>query len=405
MTDIQNFVQKIARDPNLTKEEKVAIIKTIYTFEQNKLQKDLNKFITKKCIGAVIECISAGIPYTGVGKGAASVGIKSFEKIFGKKMSQPIADFVMRGLATGAVHGAGDAIAEDKPILENMAKHALISGTLLGTGTGVLATKTKNKAVEKLMRYENFASLEKPEKAAYLSDVNDFFREYERGKSIFRFDIGRIKIPSDQIKETSKQSPHLARYVTSLGKNLRTAKYIGSEAPIHDHSKYQITKFHRLRGKDADYIISENANNGKYFYKIAEPRPFTTEQIARMSPKEFSKNEALIMKQMRRGLIQSENKNIDFKNFKNPENGKNLIYTRQDIDKMSSDEFSKHEKAIYAQMRSIGIPPKNEVPKDITTFTKQQKADNPKPPKNDNPKSSKDGKWVTINGNHVLIDE
>jgi len=397
MTEMQNFAEEIAKNPDLTKEEKAILINAIYTSEQNRLEKDLKKLLAKRYVGGSLDCISYGIPFSRVGKTAASVSAKSLEKIFGKKISQVMADWMMRGLASGSLHGAGTALVDDKPILKNTVQNALTYAALMGSGAGSVKNIIKNKAAQNLMKYKDFGSLNKIQKAEYLEDVRDFYRDYERGKYVYRKDLGKIKLPSDQMTETAKQAPNLARHVTTLSKDLKNAEYIGVEIPKHDHPKYKITEFHRLRGKNGDYLISQNVKNDKYFYKIAEPNPFTTEQIARMSPEEFSKNEPLIMEQMKKGLIQSEKKNIDFKSFKNPESGKNIVYTREDILKMSSDEFSKHEKEINAQMRSIGIPEKKDIPRDILTFTKQKRADNP-PPK-------KDGKWVTINGNHVMIDK
>lgn len=56
---------------------------------------------------------------------------------------------------------------------------------------------------------------------------------------------------------------------------------------------------------------------------------------------------------------------------------------------MSTEEFTKHEKAIRTQMNKIGIPSKRELPQNTKTYSSD--------PKN--------GKWVTINGNHVFIDK
>lgn len=116
---------------------------------------------------------------------------------------------------------------------------------------------------------------------------------------------------------------------------------------------------------------------------------FSREQIGKMSPEEFEANENSIMEQLKNGQIKSEYYDR-FKNYKNSETGKEEIYTREDIAKMSSNEYSRNEKAIMSQMREIGIPNKNELPKNTKTYS-NSKADN--------------CKWVTINGNHVLIEK
>lgn len=45
-----------------------------------------------------------------------------------------------------------------------------------------------------------------------------------------------------------------------------------------------------------------------------------------------------------------------FKGFVNKENNSNRIYSREDIGRMSSQEFSKNEKAIDHQMQTVGVP-------------------------------------------------
>ena len=70
--------------------------------------------------------------------------------------------------------------------------------------------------------------------------------------------MGTIKLSSGAMKETNKQHPNLSREVINLSKNIRNAKYISIEEPIHTHPKYEITNFHRLRGENVDYLISEN---------------------------------------------------------------------------------------------------------------------------------------------------
>jgi len=119
---------------------------------------------------------------------------------------------------------------------------------------------------------------------------------------------------------------------------------------------------------------------------------FTPDEIGAMTTEEFSQNEAEIMKQLQSGQIKNETPIVNYSNYKNPQTGKSMVYTREDIGNMSPDEFTQHEKAINAQMQKIGIPNKSEVPSNIQTHTQQKAA-------------AGKGKWVTINGNHVFIEE
>ena len=61
---------------------------------------------------------------------------------------------------------------------------------------------------------------------------------------------------------------------------------------------------------------------------------------------------------------------------------------------MSTDEYAKHEPAILKQMKEKGIPTQREL-EEGKRKTSGTGSNN----------SNSDGHWVTINGNHVLIDD
>lgn len=67
----------------------------------------------------------------------------------------------------------------------------------------------------------------------------------------------------------------------------------------------------------------------------------------------------------------------------------NKTYTREEIGKMTTEEFDRHEKLIMKQLKEKGIPTKAQA---------EAKANS------SNHSSSSDGNWVTINGHHVLLD-
>ena len=106
------------------------------------------------------------------------------------------------------------------------------------------------------------------------------------------------------------------------------------------------------------------------------------------------------MAQMKDGRIINEYPSFDYDNYKNPLSGNPFVFTREDIDKMSTTEYSKNEKDILAQMNSIGIPSKRDVSPKTKTYGSQKERNS----NSSNSSSSGNGKWVTINGNHVFIE-
>ena len=117
---------------------------------------------------------------------------------------------------------------------------------------------------------------------------------------------------------------------------------------------------------------------------ISYDEPFTKEDIAKMTNQEFEKNETEIMSQAKEGKI--KNKKIDYDKFKNPLTGRKKVYTLEEISKMSNDEYEQNELEIMAQIKEIGLPSKKEVYKNASS-------------------NNANSKWVTIDGNHILIEK
>ena len=76
---------------------------------------------------------------------------------------------------------------------------------------------------------------------------------------------------------------------------------------------------------------------------------FTPEEIGNMTSEEFERNLPIIEQQLKDGLIKPQSEQPkDYSGYKNPETGTDKIYTREDISKMSTKEYSENEKEILA---------------------------------------------------------
>lgn len=128
-------------------------------------------------------------------------------------------------------------------------------------------------------------------------------------------------------------------------------------------------------------LVSSQNNNP---FKLYAEKTFTREEIAQMSNDEFAKNEQQIMAQLKAGQIKEEKP--DYSKFINPVSGTKKIYTKEELSKMTPDEFMKNESEIMGQLQTIGLPQKSDLHQEYSS-------------------NSTDGKWVTINGNHVFIEK
>ena len=140
--------------------------------------------------------------------------------------------------------------------------------------------------------------------------------------------------------------------------------------------------------------------NDKRKFEERENKTFTRQDIEKMTPEEFAQNEKEIFKQMGKGEISNEKP--DYSKYKNPLTGKDKIYSKEEVDKMSNAEYEKHEQEIMAQINKIGLPNEKDIPKQASTSSAKGKSSNSS---TNNSNSSENGKWVTIDGNHVLIKE
>lgn len=81
---------------------------------------------------------------------------------------------------------------------------------------------------------------------------------------------------------------------------------------------------------------------------------------------------------------------------------KDKIYTREEIGKMTPEEFEQNEKVIMKQMNEQGIPTKAEA--NAKTKASSNSGSKSTDASSVGSSSSGDGNWVTINGHHVLLD-
>jgi len=183
-----------------------------------------------------------------------------------------------------------------------------------------------------------------------------------------------------------------------------TPPYANEATPFDDNYNGPLKKVDNLNKSETQnlknkyqYLLNKNGISTGYAVNIeSNNHIFTPEEIGNMTREEFEKNLPIIEQQLKDGLIKPQSEQAkDYLNYKNPETGTNKIFTREDISKMSSNEYSKKEKEIIAQMNSIGIPFKKDLPSNVKTQEKSYPTSS----------TNADGKWVTINGNHVLIKD
>lgn len=175
-------------------------------------------------------------------------------------------------------------------------------------------------------------------------------------------------------------------------------KEYGLESKFYTNEKINDIIAEKVMQKMRKGELITNPNDTRIYKEnksLTEPSKsiFTPEQIGKMSQDEYLQNETKILEQYKNGEIKYQTSINDFSNYTNPISGKKRVFTREDIDKMSINEFTKYQQEIFAQSQSIGVPYKDNISKNTRTYTKDK-----------NYFSPANGKWRTIDGNHVFIE-
>ena len=97
------------------------------------------------------------------------------------------------------------------------------------------------------------------------------------------------------------------------------------------------------------------------------------------------------LQNIRNKYLYLQNKNNYFTGFAAPVEH---IYTREELGKMSGNEFAQHEKAIMKQLKERGIPTNSELKRQQLSKSSSGSSS-----------GTDGGHWVTINGNHVLMKD
>lgn len=197
-------------------------------------------------------------------------------------------------------------------------------------------------------------------------------------KELNIINYGNINDPVFNLSSTKQPGRN---FLTNTELNPDKIYEVGYQYNVHQPA-HKIEKMSSL--DDAVEIEPKlTSAQGNPFQLYAE-KTFSRDEIAQMSNDEFVKNEQQIMAQLKAGQIKEEKP--DYSKFINPVSGTNKIYTKEELSKMTPDEFMKNESEIMGQLQTIGLPQKSELHQEYYG-------------------NSTDGKWVTINGNHVFIEK
>lgn len=418
MNDIFNKLVEELNTPNLTKEEKRYLIeKTCEDYRKN-LDKELNLYLTKQYTGAAFEIGSAAIPVGKLGIFGAEIGKNIFAPYLGRKIAQEIGVGGLGGALSSSVYGFGEGLMEESNPLETAIKDAY-NGMVVGGALGGLGAKIQEINLgKKLQQYEgNIFDYSKEKRREYNADAKKYYQEYVQERKLNK--DGQINFSGKGLQETLSHNPKQAKNFPTLVNDIKNSTRLPDIPNIKPEQKPFVTHYEVYQGRNGDNLIEASEDGIRRFYLTKDDVPngtlrttntgskentnniiphlpneynpnqmtvptiqilpndennrkfnlgieknvyqdgnhiFTPQEIGSMSLEEFSLNEEVIMQQLKYGLIQNYIPAVNYSGYRNPVTGSREIYSREDIGAMSTNEYTDNEKAITAQLNSIGLP-------------------------------------------------
>lgn len=418
MKNIIETYKKILNDKSLSKQQKILLLQQTKEKFDKQIIKEQNKEIARNILGAAFEIGSAAIPTSGIGKLGTHIAVNALKTNLGKKILQEIGSGIASGVASGAVFGIGRGILENKNPLQTSAQDALIgglSGGILGTSGANIVRNIKG---QQLKNYGNIDKLDEVLRKQYNKDSRKFYQDYIQERIINK--NGDFEFSKRGVQEQLRWNPRQVQNYSELISDIKNAERLPDVPNLKPEQKPDVSHYEVYRGKNGDHYIEVLKDGSKRYYITKDTINGTPQTSSPSSKVEINNtmnynpsnlnlytqkdipsidNQTTSPAYTRDPLEQlstsTKSPNIILHNNSlkvNTPNGQyEEIFTREQIENMTTEEFLKKEKAIMKQLRENGIPTNQEL---------KEKQTKSKPSK-----SSNNGRWVTINGNHVFIED
>lgn len=438
--DIFEELRKELENNNLTPEEKTRLIKQAGNEYNKQADAQFYRTVGKSVLGASIEAAAMLAPIGAVGAGtrvAGKVGLAALEKKFGKKIVQDTLTGAIDGALASLIFGAGRGLLEDKNILASSIQDAVFGfgiGGLTGTSISYLQKLNHAKILENFQTGNNM-SLDEMKKLRAMS--KNYYKNYLQDRKIDSSFLGQINIPGSQSGEIKL---HNSKMIPKIPEQIKTAKSntYSNDKPFRLDSDYFNKLYNTYKNKEFEYIIRKNSNQTGYdFYQIKEvgsnpaysnqnralklePNIIMYDYLEKNNPAKWLNSQLTTellgatyhsmdkieeavndfyaqsvedaQPGVLKGRVYEDVSPNNYEDYKNPKTNSRKIYTMEEFEDMSPEDYETNKQEIHAQIGKIGLPTKKEV-------------EALKPKKQKNNTNGKKGRWITKNGNHIFIEE
>jgi len=415
MKDFYETYKKILNDKTLSREEKIAYLQEAKSNYDKQIMQERNKEIAQYGVGALLEMASA-FPVGRAGNLGAQVAMNALKSNLGRKIPQEIGSGIASGVASGAVFGTGRGMLENKNPLQTSTQDALTGGVLGGALGAGGANIFRNIKGQQLKNYGNIDELDEVLRKQYNKDSRKFYQDYIQDIKLNK--NGEFDFTRRGIQEQLRWNPKQTQNYPELVKDIKQAQRLPDIPNAKLEQKPDVSHYEVYRGKNGDHYVEVMKDGNKRYYITKDtingtPRTSSpgskdgANTIINHNPQNFNQriqkdipsidnpttNRAYTRDPWEQPSTSTRSPNLILQNNSSKVNPTDVqseqIFTREQIKKMTTDEFLKNEKAIMQQLKEKGIPTNRELEE------KRKKKTT----------SSNKGRWVTINGNHVFIED
>jgi len=201
--------------------------------------------------------------FGGLGRSFTTTLSNNLTPYFGRNIGQYSAQGISSGLVGGGLGGFTEGILTDKnPFMTAFASglSGAAAGGLFGYAGGSIGKFLEGNQLKFLNDLKYLRNME-----------TKYYKNYIQQTFVNRDDLGRINFTQSGLETVSKQ-PEAGRNFINLKNEIKNAKYLRKESPIHDR-KDDITNFHVLGNGKQEFIIGETNKSNKYYMSklISEP--------------------------------------------------------------------------------------------------------------------------------------
>ena len=374
-------LEDILKNKNLTKEQKIQAINQYYRNYRQEIDQELKKYIAKQYTGAALEIGSAAIPMNGVGAIGGNIGKEVLKKQLGRKISENIGAGALSGTMSGSLFGLGESLMNGtNPVLSSL-KDASI-GFATGGALGAVGSNVQ-KAIKgyQLKNYGNIDNLDEVLRKQYSADSRKFYQEYIQGIQLNK--NGNFDFTKRGIQEQLHWNPQQAQNFPGLINDIKNAQKLPDVPNTKPMQKPYVSHYEMYRGQNGDHHIEVLKNGARRYYITKDtptgtPHATSTDTSKGIETSLESPNgivpaiapnfnpqmgnsdilyggvEMNINSNQTTGQAAPINQTTSsFSGYTNPLTGSNHIFTQEEIDRMSSEEFAKYEKEIDAQVKAM----------------------------------------------------